>query len=217
MPVAADPRARRRLLATCLLAAMFGVIALIVWSGRWGLDLDVATWMAAHRTPSGIALFLGLAQLGSLVVVVPATLVCAGYLIARRRAWDAAWLAVATYGAAILYTLTKLAMERPRPDADLRVMVERGFSFPSGHATQASAFWLSAAILIGYDRTPRTQRILLAVAVPLVALPAASRVYLGVHWTLDVCGGLCLGTASLLAMLELRAALARRRLRVIGG
>ena len=213
MPVAADPRARRRLAATLVLASLFGGIAVAVWTGRGELDLEVATWMAAHRTPGGTALVLGLAQLGSLVVVVPATVVVAGYLIARRRAWDAAWLAVATYGAAILYTLTKIALARPRPDADLRALVERGYSFPSGHATQASAFWLSAAVLVGLDRAPRTQRILLALAGPLVALPAASRVYLGVHWTLDVVGGLCLGTASCLATLELRAAWSRRRSR----
>ncbi len=212
MPAAAEPNARHRRLVACILAALFAGIAMVVWTGRWGLDLDVATWVAAHRTAPGTELFRGLAQLGSLVVVVPATVVVAGYLFARRRAWDGAWLAVATYGSAILYTLTKLAVARSRPDADLRVLLEPGFSFPSGHATQASAFWLSAAVLVGLDRTRRTQRILLGLAVPLVALPAASRVYLGVHWTLDVLGGLCLGTASCLAMLELRA---RRRGRVV--
>jgi undecaprenyl-diphosphatase len=59
-------------------------------------------------------------------------------------------------------------------------------SFPSGHAT--TAFAAAAAVGLFY---PRLRVPLYAVA----ALVGLSRVYLGVHYTLDVVGGAALGIA----------------------
>ncbi len=61
-----------------------------------------------------------------------------------------------------------------------------GFSFPSGHAQDAIVFWGYLAIAF--------RKRWLAVAVPLVVLLIAfSRLYLGLHWPLDVLGGMALG------------------------
>lgn len=59
-------------------------------------------------------------------------------------------------------------------------------SFPSGHAT--TAFAAAAAVGMFY---PRLRVPLFAVA----ALVGLSRIYLGVHYTLDVVGGAALGVA----------------------
>jgi len=75
-------------------------------------------------------------------------------------------------------------------------------SFPSGHS--ATAFACATVIAWGSPR----------LAVPvfvLAALVAWSRVYVGVHWPLDVLGGAALGVLVATALLKLAAS--RRRLR----
>jgi undecaprenyl-diphosphatase len=75
-------------------------------------------------------------------------------------------------------------------------------SFPSGHATVAFACAVMIAMLV-----PR-------LAVPVLVLATAiafSRVYVGVHFPLDVIAGAALGTAAAIALRRLAAARPRSR------
>lgn len=105
------------------------------------------------------------------------------------RAAAAAALAITT--AALLVTLLKDAFDRARPPVadpglDPVGVVPSSASFPSGHA--ATAFAAAVAVALVY---PRLGRPLLALA----AVIALSRVYLGVHYVLDVAAGTLLGVA----------------------
>jgi undecaprenyl-diphosphatase len=85
-----------------------------------------------------------------------------------------------------------LVYEDPRP----LVGLPHSGAFPSGHA--ASAF--AAATVIAW-----ASRRLAVPAYVLAALVAWSRVYVGVHWPLDVIGGAALGTLVAIALLKLSA------------
>lgn len=61
-----------------------------------------------------------------------------------------------------------------------------GPAFPSGHAQLAATFWGLAAVLA-------RRRAFTWLAVALILVIALTRVYLGVHWPIDVLGGLVLG------------------------
>jgi undecaprenyl-diphosphatase len=70
-----------------------------------------------------------------------------------------------------------------------------GSSFPSGHATQASAFWLSLVLALRATRvTSFARRVAGVFAATLVLGVAWSRVYLGVHYPSDVVAGVILGS-----------------------
>lgn len=87
----------------------------------------------------------------------------------------------------------KAIFRAPRPfqvypdliEAD-RVKTATGYSFPSGHSTAASSFYSSIAKLYK-NKAVRVLCIILIVAVPL------SRLYLGVHWPVDVITGTLIG------------------------
>jgi len=107
----------------------------------------------------------------------------------RPRAAAAGLLAIGT--AALLVTILKQTFDRARPPfvdptLDPIGVVPASASFPSGHAATAFA----AAVAIGLVH-PRLRRPLLALA----AVVALSRVYLGVHYVLDVVAGTILGIA----------------------
>lgn len=85
----------------------------------------------------------------------------------------------------------KYAFALPRPEAsgNLRVLYPEtggGYSFPSGHAQGTTTFW-------GWlSREIRTKRFCFLAGIVIVMV-SASRIYLNVHWPVDVVGGLIIG------------------------
>lgn len=67
-----------------------------------------------------------------------------------------------------------------------------GYSFPSGHSTNASATYFGTAVAYREKRF----KWLIAIAVVLPLLVALSRTYLGAHYPSDVICGLLLGTVT---------------------
>jgi membrane-associated phospholipid phosphatase len=84
------------------------------------------------------------------------------------------------------------------------MIVERGFSFPSGHSMLGMAAWGIAAVVVGRSRLPPGVR-LTAVAgvVVLIGLIGLSRVYLGVHYPTDVVAGWLAGGVGVLVFAHL--------------
>ena len=87
--------------------------------------------------------------------------------------------------------IVKNMVKMPRPFevqdiTPIRQETATSYSFPSGHTQTATSFWTSAIIII------KTNPIKI-VGTILVILTAISRVYLGVHWPMDVIGGIAFG------------------------
>ena len=128
-------------------------------------------------------LFVLLTRIGTAGAVWIA-IACALALAWRRRtilwAIPVLWLADLT-----AYEI-KLAVDRPRPRLEHLVRVPTDPSFPSGHAATSFA----GATLLSW-LAPRLAPWLALLAVAI----SYSRLYVGVHYPLDVLGGAALGTA----------------------
>lgn len=85
--------------------------------------------------------------------------------------------------------LLKFIFARPRP-IGINLIIEKGYSFPSGHATVSTAFYGLFIYLIWKSKFTKFYKwlftILLSVLIVLICL---SRIYLGVHYTSDVLAG----------------------------
>ena len=121
--------------------------------------------------------------------------------VRSRRAFPAASLfaAVSVLVGGLLTHLMKDSVDRSRPEyasAELQAAVETpgSPSFPSGHTSTAFAAAVVVAALHPRLRWP---------VLVLAALVGLSRIYLGVHFTLDVVAGAALGLAVGLAAARL--------------
>jgi undecaprenyl-diphosphatase len=101
-------------------------------------------------------------------------------------------LTTVVVGSALLPTVAKLIVGRPRPPVEHLTQVFSS-SFPSEHAVQAAAVYLALAHLLGRTWPSVRRRTLVATAVVIALLVAGSRVYLGVHYPTDVAAGLVVG------------------------
>jgi len=104
----------------------------------------------------------------------------------------------------LVNTALKLAINRPRPSADLVHVLsrEQGNGFPSGHAFFAILILGLTAYFISINLKNRTLRMVVLVGlIALILLIGTSRVYLGVHWPSDVIGGYLIGGVFLTALI----------------
>lgn len=175
------------------------VLSVLVAAGAPMLAaLDGPLERGAHgvRSPSLTAVAATLTALGSAFVLVPLTaLVAVAGRVAARTWRPGAVVALAGAGSYLSTELLKRVFERPRPTDQL--VGAAGWSFPSGHAADAAAWWLTAAAVLLWavgGRWARWQHALVWACATLVALVVgATRVYLGVHHPTDVLAGWSLG------------------------
>jgi undecaprenyl-diphosphatase len=104
----------------------------------------------------------------------------------------------------LVNTALKLAINRPRPSADLVHVLspEQTSGFPSGHAFFVILILGLAAYFVLINLKNRVLRMLvLAGLIAVILLTGISRVYLGVHWPSDVVGGYLIGGVFLTALI----------------
>ncbi len=165
-------------------------------SGLARADPHVTAWVVAHRTGWLTSLLKIVTWLGSLAVIIPVAVIAGFFLIVRWHRWrPVALLAVVIGGAVGLYNLLKHLVGRPRPPPAIWIGHFSGASFPSGHAAQSVACYLTLALIVGVGRPRRVKIALCSVAAVVVLVVGGSRIYLGAHWLTDVLGGYALGVA----------------------
>jgi undecaprenyl-diphosphatase len=184
--------------AALVLVALLGAAAsvhggqLLVW------DRPITDAAVALRTPWVDRFALWVSRLGSTPVVFGAGLV--GIVLAARRCRTLALVMLVTIAArAPVEWLLKDLVGRPRPTG-ARLVVGTGFSYPSGHVLAAAATWGFVPLIAAlYIHRRWVWWALTTLAMSTIALVAWSRVWLGVHWTSDVIGGLALAFVALSA------------------
>jgi len=182
-----------------VLAGAIAIGALLVMvqhnAGLAHWDLSAARLGGANATNGSTQFLRTVSQLGGTPVMIGVALVAAVVEYVRTRtAAIFGFLTLVVGGQTIVTNLTKVLVDRARPDIH-RLTGFSGASFPSGHAATAAATFAAVALLLGRGRSQRVKAFLAAAAAAIAVGVATTRVLLGVHWLTDVLAGLAIGWA----------------------
>ncbi|MEV5873313.1 phosphatase PAP2 family protein [Streptomyces sp. NPDC052101] len=206
------PFSRRRLMAAVgaavalgAMLSLFVMVADLLAERHAGLiDRTVLGEAVEHRSPALTWFMQGVSTAAEVPLLALLVLAALG-LAWRGRTWRPLVLGAAATGLSVLLaTLVKNVAARTRPPVATAVVHETGYSFPSRHTTVATALLFILAYLLARHIRSRLAAVALWVgAAGLAWLVAASRVYLGVHWSTDVTAGFALGAAATLTLVTL--------------
>ncbi len=163
------------------LMVVFAKLAEDVWFQE-GFSWDAPIILAIHQfgNPTLDSFMRFVTQTGEMGAIAIA-IILAGWFIWKRRQVEAFSILIAFGGAMAINVLLKLLFARPRPNLFPPLVVESGFSFPSGHVTASVAVYGFLAVLLWRNKH-YGWALLSGMWVFLVAI---SRVYLGVHYPSD--------------------------------
>ncbi|MGW2622761.1 phosphatase PAP2 family protein [Micromonospora taraxaci] len=152
-----------------------------------GYAQDHRGWVALMRIWTEVFAPMPLRAVALLLVV---------WLLRRGARRLALWAATTMVVGGLVGPLLKLLVGRDRPELLDPVARAAGYSFPSGHALNATlAAGVLLLVLLPYVGRGAARVALWVAAVLLTVLTGLSRVALGVHFTSDVLGGWLLGVA----------------------
>ena len=169
-----------------------------------GVDRGIDRWIVEHRWGPLDLLFEALSLVGSYGIVwLLIAVAISGFSWSRPWLWTRVGVAILISESVSGALKDWIARDRPPlvdPDPEPLVSLPVTHSFPSGHATVSFACATTLALAVPRLRIP---------LYALAALIAFSRVYVGVHYPLDVLGGAVLGVGIAIALRMLQAALRR--------
>lgn len=177
-----------------VLALFAGIVEdLITADPIIAVDHAVAQLVAVFRVPEMIRPAVWITSLGTKWVVLPLIVLTCLTLWLLRRQWLILPLLLSSAGASVFSALGKIAFHRSRPVE--AVLLEQSYSFPSGHATIAVAFYgFLGYLLIRWSNRWKTRVKLFFLTLILIFLIGLSRILLGVHYLSDVWAGYLIGT-----------------------
>lgn len=213
-----DPRAFSGLplsisaLAFVYVLALFGGIVedLITSDPIVAVDIRMADLFSHVRTGGLVRIFTWITLLGKSQVILVFLAVSVALLWMWKQRHFILPLLVAVVGSVLFNALGKLVFHRPRPA--MAVYLEPSFSFPSGHATIAVAFYgFVAYVLIRLAQSWRAKVNILFLMVLWCFAIGLSRVYLGEHYVSDVWSGYLVGALWLIIGMTFSEWLRRRQ------
>jgi len=130
--------------------------------------------------------------LGDSVTVLILSILLAIAFIFRKKTYASGFLISSVFGGMILGYLTKILVQRERPEN--AIIESSGFSFPSGHALNSMIFFSLLVYLFKDDiKSAVLKNLFVFSSVLLIFAIGLTRIYLRVHWVSDVIGSWFLG------------------------
>lgn len=156
------------------------------------IDRWIDTYFNATQTPLLTQFMVALTNFNGAMGIVVFSLFMILFLIYKRWYNDLLFYIFSVFGANIAFIVIKMIVQRARPSSDILSIATH--SFPSGHATMATAMSLTVYfILVKRVQSIGLQLVLLIGCIVWPVIIAFSRVYLNVHWLSDVIAGIGLG------------------------
>ncbi len=155
-------------------------------------DVRIENLLQIFRTDILTNIFFWITLLGKAEIILVFSLVVAAlFWLSNKRFYIIPFI-TAILGSSLFTYLGKIAFHRARPD--VAIYIENSFSFPSGHATIAVAFYgfLVYVFMRAIDSWKGKVNIFFFGFIIILAI-GFSRLYLGVHYLSDIWAGYLVG------------------------
>lgn len=156
------------------------------------VDTNISLFAYSLRTPLLTQFMLLMSSFGQNICLALTALIGVIFLIKKHNKEAVLFCVVLIMGLVLNHSL-KFMFHRPRPTIS-PLVIERSYSFPSGHAMNSFIFYGLLAYFSYHFFRNKTLTIVSSVgAVVLILLIGFSRIYLGVHYFTDVLAGYIAG------------------------
>jgi undecaprenyl-diphosphatase len=173
-------------------------------------DIRVANLLTIFRNTELTTFFFWITLLGKSKIILLFTIATISTLWLWKKRSYIIPLLISVAGSAVFTFIGKIVFHRPRPD--VAIYHESSFSFPSGHATIAIAFYgFLAYLLIRNSKKWKYKINIFFASLVTILLIGFSRLYLGVHYVSDVWGGYLAGAIWLIIAISLSEYLLSRK------
>lgn len=163
------------------------------------IDENVYSLIIKLMSKNMTSMMMFISYLGSAITLI--TLAIAFILLLKNRK-NSAHIALNLVLVFLLNRILKVIIARPRPSV-LRLVVEDGYSFPSGHSMVSMGFYGFLIYLVCINIKNKKAKYPLVIFLSLLILSIGiSRVYLGVHYFTDVLGGFIIAIIYLLIFIK---------------
>ena len=196
-------QSERGLLFLCLVFFACFLFVTLFRESFAAIDVNVNLWVVSIQTGSLTVVAKVIAYGFDTTILLAASLLVASYLFYRSYRTESVLLLGAMGGDAFIIVIAKSLVRSSRPLNGL--MVESGFSFPSGHVAGGICFCgLLTYFAWQHWKDMKVKALFGVVLVAVSSTVGFDRIYLNVHWFSDVLGGYLLGiswlTFSILSM-----------------
>jgi undecaprenyl-diphosphatase len=177
-----------------LFALALIILTGLVWTGN--TETFDHSW---HQTaldvdpPQLLGVWKGITFLGSVLVITTLTITILLALALFQQWLGFRYIGLVMLIAVVIENGMKWIVHRARPNEVIDYAMPTSFSFPSGHALFATAFYGSIAIILSAKLTSWARILAWVTLATLVLAIGASRVFLGVHYPSDVIAGFLAG------------------------
>lgn len=185
------------LLSICL--GLFILVTVLLFSGNISsFDNEVYNFLISYKSHFLTGYFKIVTMFANTKTIIFLCTLSLLTLFLKRRA--ALCLVGVISISALVNLILKFSFARNRP-LDINLIIETGYSFPSGHAMNGTTFYGFIIYLIMRSKMPKFLKWLCNIfLVILITNICLSRIYLGVHYASDVICGVLLSISILLTV-----------------
>lgn len=163
------------------------------------IDTSVYSLITRMMSTNTTAVMIFISYLGSAITLITLSI---AFIMLLKNKKNASYIVLNLTLVFLLNRILKVIVARPRPSI-LRLVVEDGYSFPSGHAMVSMGFYGFLIYLIWMNIKNKKVKYPLVIFLSLLILfIGISRIYLGVHYFTDVIGGFIIAIIYLVAFIK---------------
>lgn len=152
------------------------------------IDIRLSDFFYYFKDPNIVDFFLFITYFWNILIISLIILLVILILFIKWKRFEIIWFLFSVWTTSLITFLSKIIVDRLRPE--LAVYLERGYSFPSFHASISIAlYWFIIWLFFVWTKKWKTKINLIFVWIILAFFIWFSRLYLNVHYLSDVISG----------------------------